>query len=182
VTPTSSITPIPRETLPAACGTVSFGQPGTQYAHQGDQIIAQGVAILCGEIIFGQGPPESVRVPEALIDLDTGATKSSRSDLEYEVSAGSMIFADLAPINGAWLKPLDKVEPGYEGCLNVLDDFSNFDHVEFFRGQYICVLTNDGHMSQVKVESGMPLGPYVLAVQLSFITWRDLVPTPSRMP
>jgi len=116
-----------------------------------------------------------------LIDLDTGTTQSERSDLEFEVTAGSMVFYKLTPVKGAWLSPVSETEPGLNGCLHMQKDMQQ-DHGDprISEGVYFCVLTNASHLAQIKVERYNPLGPYVLALEVSFITWAEIVPTPSR--
>jgi len=179
-TATSAPSPIPMPTLPAACGTASIGGPGTQHPDSRHRIATQGVAILCAQLTFGPGRPQPVRVPQALIDLDTGTPQPESSDLEFEVTAGSDIFYLFAPVNGAQLGPVTEDEPGFDGCLRMQSEFTEDAHVEVATGDYFCVLTNNGHTAQVKVETYNPLGPYVLALEVSFITWADVIPTPAR--
>jgi hypothetical protein len=173
VSPT--IPPIP--TLPVGCGTVTLGSPGTQSQDDTRTILIQGNVILCGYIYF---PPdryhETISIPEAMIDLDNGSVGTIEADLEFFPSGGSMIFYYLVSINGArsetwsYSGSQDKYppEPTYADCRSLANPFSNDNEPE-----YVCVLTNMGNVSRVKVEQYNPLGNQVLSLEISFITWEE---------
>lgn len=149
-----------------------MGRSGNQTGGTNSPIIAQGRVILCTE-------SNKHDVPEALLDLDTGTVAAGeKSDLEYVESVGSMPFDLLEPAYGTWMGPASTVEPGLEGCLRARDKLVNFGSGSIFVGVHFCLLTNEGHVSQIKVEQLHPLGYETL--QINFVTWNNVVATPMR--
>lgn len=128
----------------------------------------------------------------AFLDLDTGElTNNEDADLYYWFSCGSMCFGHTFLINRARVSRIDnnEIAPGYFGCYRELQDVTLNPEGEFTgiypgEGQFSCIMTNEGNLSQVKVDR-VSFGIDGGSMTISFITWEinsqiveDTTPTP----
>ena len=172
--PTSTPTLPPLPTLPPACGTIVSSHPGSQTLGEAWPVLAQGEVVLCAQVYVSPDGPQVVTVQEALLDLDAGVFGELESDVEFEVSGGSMLFygllarnqasIDIWSLNGLTLEHAR--QPTAEECRNRTNPFANDNEPE-----YACLTTSEGNISRLKVEEYNPLGKAVLAIRLSFVTW-----------
>jgi hypothetical protein len=164
----------PLPTLPPDCGKVILGKAGTQSVDHLEQILIQGTAILCGQIYFSPDDrPRTISVEEAKLDLDTGTIDAKTADIEFCPGAGSDIFYYLCDINNVLMKAYGftsekQEQPTFEDCIEISQRFESTNDNE---PVYACVITNSGNIARIKVEKYDPLGEYVLAWEISFITW-----------
>jgi len=186
-TPTN--TPWPTPPLPNECGTVVLGKPGTQSQDTTHPVLVQGVAILCTSLFLADDNfLRSIPMAEAMLDLDSGSPGWERADLEYAVSGRRYLFTFL----GSFGKALDAPwslngltrehapEPTFEECKVLSRLFSNDNEP-----QYVCVITEEGHVSRIKNEQYDPVkAKDIYSLKISFITWDVVAPliTPTWPP
>ncbi len=113
----------------------------------------------------------------AYLDLDTGEIGNSvTSDIQFDFGGGSDVFYALIPINGAVNKRVGEVTPGYEGCQSLLNSFTE-GAAEALENEYMCVLTNQGRLAQVRVDEILPYEIELRdigRIQISFIVWHTM--------
>lgn len=174
-TPSDFDTPVPTPTLSADCGHTKLGTPGTQQLNDSNapSILVQGTVLLCTNY--------SVPALATMFDLDTGKVDIDQADIEYEVPDGIFIY-DLSSINGAssqyWSfyirqQVMEPPQPTYDQCKQQYVD----PHRMETETAYLCVITNEGHVSRVKVEDYSPILS-VSWVKISFVTWNEVVVRP----
>jgi hypothetical protein len=108
-------------------------------------------------------------------------TGTGAADIWFNISAGSMFFYGLFSDNNAvavnWGISDDTPEPTFDECESMSHLFNNDNEP-----QYICVITNAGHVSRIKVEQYDPLKDMranLGSMKISFITWDVVVSTPT---
>jgi hypothetical protein len=114
-----------------------------------------------------------------MIDLDSGSTNVGLADIGFGVS-GTMNFYGISEINGAqasmWslsgLTGEHPPQPSFEECKELANTYNNDNEPE-----YVCVITNEGHIARVKVEKYDPV-QQVSSIEISFITWDEQVAKP----
>ena len=113
--------------------------------------------------------------PSAYLDLDTGRVSNTiASDVQFVLSAGSDLAYLLAPRNGARAVEAGINEPGFEGCTAMVGPLA-IDASWATPEHYICVITNRDHIAQIKIDSLKVVSYYDLVIQVSFITWEEIV-------
>jgi hypothetical protein len=180
VTGTPSFTPFPSPTLPPDCGTTKLGKPGTQTKDNNDSILIEGTAILCNYgSLFGEYP-QVIPLREAMLDLDSGVTMiETAADIGFGVG-GRIRFYSLSEINNALISvwSLSGItlehppQPTFDQCKDQVNLFNNDNEPE-----YVCVISNEGHIARVKVEKYNPI-QQVPSMEISFITWEERVEKP----
>jgi hypothetical protein len=179
ITATSSLTPFPSPTLPANCGITKLGKPGTQTKDSNHSPLVEGVAILCNQGSLFEDFPTVIPLREAMLDLDSGSATIETADIGFGVD-GTMNFYSIDPINNAlasiWslngLTGEHAPQPTFDQCKELNISYSNDNEPE-----YVCVITNEGHIARVKVEKYNPV-EQVSSLEISFITWEEQVPKP----
>lgn len=168
----------PMPTFLPDCGTVKLGNSGTQTIDNLENIIIQGVAILCGDIYVAPGIyPQTLTVVEGMIDLDTGTFDSESADIRFCPGGGTMIFYGFCDMNNAFVRVYSlngltmkhAKEPMFDECQSITAPYGN-DHDN--EPEYACVITNLGNISRIKVEEYNPLGKNVMSLEISFVTWK----------
>lgn len=184
VTATPSLIPFPSPTLPPDCGTSKLGQPGTQKLNDGNapSVLVQGTAILCTSNVILTGDETFVIEQEAMLDLDTGKGDSEHADVVFDVF-GRMNFYSILHFNEAvsqsWSLEVEDLrvkpppQPTYDQCKEQYVNPNQTDN----EPAYLCVITNDGHVSRVKVEKFNPIDG-VQSMEISFVTWSEIVVHP----
>ncbi len=107
--------------------------------------------------------------PEAYLDLDTGEQRITEGDIRFVVSGGSMIFYTLEPVNGGRAAAMGAEAPGLDGCQQAAASLSKGNIPEIVAGHYVCAITNQGRLAQLRIDEVNPQGKNSL--QVSFITW-----------
>jgi hypothetical protein len=111
---------------------------------------------------------------EGYIDLDSGTLGAViTADLVFLAGGRTNLVFSLQPVNGASNAYMGS--PGPQTPPPALQDCAQL--AEFFTGSFpigtgvhICVLTNEGRLSLVWVESGENSPPY--RVDIQFVTWK----------
>jgi hypothetical protein len=62
-------------------------------------------------------------------------------------------------------------QPTFDQCKHQVNLYNNDNEPE-----YVCVITNEGHIARVKVEKYNPV-QQVSSIEVSFITWEEQVTT-----
>jgi hypothetical protein len=163
----------PLSKLPPDCGTVSFGHTGTQTIDNSQKILIQGTAIICGDGYLDGNSIKPFPVIEAMLDLDTGKFDLESADLFFCPSGGSDTFYYYCDVNNSKIRvysvfQLREQEPTFEDCNSVTQPFEYKDDNE---PVYICVITNQGNVSRVKVEKFNFVMGAGSSEEISFITW-----------
>ncbi|MBI5353024.1 MAG: hypothetical protein HZB50_10330 [Chloroflexi bacterium] len=179
VTEVPSISTIPSPTLPPDCGTTTFGKAGTQTEESNHPVLVMGTVILCNYGTLFDEYQTVIPLLEAMLDLDTGSANIETADIGFSVS-GTMNFYDLGEINNAhasiWslngLTGEHAPQPSFDECKELVNTYNNDNEPE-----YVCVITNEGHIARVKVEKYNPV-KQVSSLEISFITWKEQVAKP----
>jgi len=161
--------------LPVDCGTVRLGRAGTQAIDNSQKVIVQGTAIICGQMYldetgFFSHPAVAL---EAMLDLDTGTFDLESADLFFCPSGGSDTFYYYCEVNNSKIREygvaLQEVkEPTFKDCSSVMSPHEVTNDSE---PVYVCVITNQGNVSRVKLEKRDPIRGVSAAEEISFITW-----------
>jgi hypothetical protein len=109
------------------------------------------------------------------LDLETGLlTESKDADIEFAVSrgGGGIYFYFLQPINGARANFVSKTQPEKDSCLETepLLTIGNIPEIE--RGNYICLITTQNNLAQIKIEDVNLTAQGQKWIELSFSTWK----------
>jgi hypothetical protein len=181
VTATPSLTSFPSLTLPPDCGKSNLGQPGTQKLNDSTapSVLVQGIAILCTNNVILTGDETFVIDQEAMLDLVTGKANPEHADVVFDV-LGRMNFYSISDFNEAvsqsWslevegLQVKQPPQPTYDQCKAQYINPNQTDN----EPAYLCVITNEGHVSRVKVEKFNPIEG-VQSIEISFVTWNEIV-------
>jgi hypothetical protein len=116
---------------------------------------------------FSTGP---VSLPQTyLVNLDNGnVTSGPQADLWFQAETATRLF--LAPQNGAMIAVGDRSNRGFAGCSRAAFSSARVPLAAVPVGSYVCVRTNQGRISQFRV-NGISGGP-VKTLQLGYTTWR----------
>jgi hypothetical protein len=124
------------------------------------------------EYPYGEPNSESTH---STLDLDSGAIGNlDEADIWFIGDGGSNDFYLIGNITGSLSKYMGFDEPGYEGCLAVIEELTPGHVPDWREGGYICVLTGEGRLSQVKTEDIYNEGNNVM-LKVSFITWDQII-------
>jgi hypothetical protein len=179
-TETQPFTPFPTSTIPPDCGTTKLGKPGTQTNEENQSVLLEGTAILCNHgDLFEDFPDIVFPLPEAMIDLDSDSSNIESADIGFGVY-GTMNFYGINEINDAqasiWslngLTGEHSPQPSFEECKELANRYNNDNEPE-----YVCVITNEGHIARVKVEKYNPV-QQISSLEISFITWEEQIVKP----
>lgn len=112
--------------------------------------------------------------PDSHLDLDTGLSwqVTTQADIKFAVSNNSQSSYFLQPVNGAWANLVGTNEPEFNGCKQTITALKPNPITDLEVGTYLCVLTNQGHLAQLKVEKLHNLGEG--SIRLRFITWDEM--------
>jgi hypothetical protein len=138
-----------------------------------DEILISGFYRLPAYIVIRATFPNE---PAQTIDLDNGEmTEYSNGDIFYYVGCGSDCFYFLRTQDEATMLVVGGAEPTFDTCQDRLLEFS-VAFQPFFVGDYLCILTNENHLSILRVEALSPRGEGVWA-EVSFRTYAQTVET-----
>jgi hypothetical protein len=112
-------------------------------------------------------------VPQTyLFDLDQGRVGGAgeTADLWFQAETATRIY--LTPRNGAQIWVGDRSNRGYSGCARGGPYVSSRVSLYLLPvGSYVCVRTNQGRVSQFRVNSLTSTSPRTLVV--GYTTWRN---------
>jgi hypothetical protein len=113
--------------------------------------------------------PNQNPITMSFFDLDTGINlNDSSSDIEFYVSCGSMCFPEVLVINKAKYFIYGRRIPSYEDCKNNMVSQS-----EFIIDKYICIQTNSGNISIIKVNWSDMSHENNWTVTFYYKTWKN---------
>lgn len=89
------------------------------------------------------------------LDLDTGAIgQVEGADLRFTWGSGSStIFWNLKALNGSATQSSGMSEPGQDGCSAIRDEIIHTDTLDLRTGNHICVITDQGNLSQILIRN-----------------------------
>jgi hypothetical protein len=101
-------------------------------------------------------------------DLDAGRLSSdSQADLWFR--ARSATERDLVPQGGARIALIGQDPPGYHGCASAGFSTQPIQMSQLRAGTYLCVRTEGGRLSQVRVSD--PVGPSPGELLVTYVIW-----------
>jgi hypothetical protein len=102
-----------------------------------------------------------------VFDLDTGAVGGA-GDIWFEADTATALF--LTPRGGAQIAVGDRSNRGYAGCSTATYATTRAPLASVPVGSYVCVRTNEGRISQFRVNAISSGSPRTLT--LGYTTWR----------
>lgn len=91
--------------------------------------------------------------PNAFADLDAAQVLDSpEADITLIVSGGTMLFNTLQPVHGARASVVGSEPVNHGSCEQSNDARSDRNIPDFTLGSYLCVLTNQGHFVEVRID------------------------------
>jgi hypothetical protein len=114
----------------------------------------------------------SINIPQTYIaDLDQGVvvdnSHQGQGDIWFEAATPAERY--LTPWNGTLLALVGTVAPGSSGCQSASYSSNKIAIADLPEGTYVCVQTNEGRYSQVRIEA--PVGPSPGTLSISYTTW-----------
>jgi hypothetical protein len=114
----------------------------------------------------------SLDIPQTyIVDLDQGVVvDNAHQDLgDFWFEAATPTERYVTPWNGTQIALVGTVAPGLSGCQSASYSSNKIAIADLPVGAYICVQTNEGRYSQVRIEA--PVGPSPGTLSISYITW-----------
>jgi hypothetical protein len=106
-----------------------------------------------------------------IVDLDQGVVVDNahqdQGDFWFEAATPTERY--VTPWNGTQIALVGTVAPGLSGCQSASYSSNKIAIADLPVGTYVCVQTNEGRYSQVRIEA--PVGPSPGTLSISFITW-----------
>jgi hypothetical protein len=102
-----------------------------------------------------------------LVDLDEGRAVQPGADLWFEAETRDNLY--LTPRNGAEIWVGDRSNRNYEGCVRGSFSASRVPLSAVPVGSYVCVRTDQGRISQFRMNAISPGSPKTLT--LGYTTW-----------
>ncbi len=117
---------------------------------------------------------QSLNEEDSLLNLDWPAIQdTTQSDIQFIISrgGGGRYFYYFMMIHGAKGRGAGFVEPGIEGCTAIQEDLAPVIIDDISVGNFICVLTNQNRMAQVRIED-INLDQVIEGwIEISYQTW-----------
>ncbi|KMW56661.1 Serine/threonine protein kinase [Candidatus Rhodobacter oscarellae] len=148
-----------------------YGPAGTiqRYAPEGQSCTARGRGFTCasaGPRTHSTGPLD---IPQTyLADLDRGQVTQHGADIWFQAETASRLY--LVPRNGAKLGVGNRRNRGYAGCSGARYSNARVSLGDIPVGSYVCVRTNEGRISQFRVNGLTGGSPKTL--KLGYTTWQ----------
>jgi len=123
--------------------------------------------------------PESTRhvsgsldIPQTyIVDLDQGVVVDNahqdQGDFWFEAATPTERY--ITPWNGTQIALVGTLTPGLSGCQSASYSSNKIPIADLPVGTYVCVQTNEGRYSQVRIEA--PVGPSPGTLSISYTTW-----------
>jgi len=150
-----------------------YGPSGSiqRYVPEGHKCQATGSGFQCTALQTGPQTLSTGKldVPQTFtFDLDRGRVGGDDSDLWFEAETSDLLY--LVPRNGARIAVGDRSNRGYAGCSAARYSSDRVSLRDIPVGSYVCVRTNQGRVSQFRV-NGISRGtPKTLSI--GYMTWR----------
>ncbi len=119
-----------------------------------------------GPQTYSTGPMQVSQT--AQFDLDRGQVGATSADLWFQAETADLLY--LVPRNGARIGVGDRSNRGYAGCRSARMNDSRVSLRDIPPGSYVCMRTNEGRISQFRVNGVSGGSPRTLA--LGYTTWR----------
>lgn len=152
-----------------------YGAAGTvqRYAPAGQNCVAQGRGFRCQASVSASAPRTfstgGLAIPQTyLADLDRGTVGSSGADLWFQAQTATRLF--VTPQNGAKIAVGNRSNRGFAGCSRAAFSGRPVALNQIPVGSYICVRTNEGRISQFRVNEVS--GGSLKTLRLGYTTWR----------
>ncbi|HSM41060.1 MAG TPA: hypothetical protein VK862_09940 [Afifellaceae bacterium] len=151
-----------------------YGSSGSvqRKAPRGETCTAVGRGFRCvsarpaGPSTFSTGP---INVRQTFqFDLDRGRVQPSGADLWFQAETRDLLY--LVPRNGASIGVGDRSNRGYAGCSSARMSTNRVSLRDIPVGSYVCVKTNEGRISQFRVNGLSAGSPKTLS--LGYTTWQ----------
>lgn len=108
-------------------------------------------------------------VPQTyLFDLDRGAVTQTGADFWFQAETATLLY--LSPRNGARIGVGDRTNRGAAGCAVARFTTDRVSLRDIPVGSYVCARTNEGRISQFRVNAISPGSPKTLSI--GFTTWQ----------
>lgn len=112
---------------------------------------------------------KKLNVPQTyLFDLDRGNVAKPGADLWFQAETRDLLY--LAPRNGALIGVGNRSNRGYAGCSRARMSNNRVSLRDIPVGSYVCVKTNEGRISQFRVNGLSAGSPKTLTI--GYTTWR----------
>ncbi len=149
-----------------------YGPAGSiqRYAPDGETCTAAGAGFNCA----GAGPStfstKALDIPQTYTaDLDRGSVGSGAdSDIWFQAETADLLY--ITPRNGAMLGVGDRSNRNYAGCAAARFTRDRVSLRDIPVGSYVCVRTNEGRVSQFRVNALSGGSPKTLSI--GYTTWR----------
>lgn len=128
---------------------------------------------MIAEVSCPSGAPQTfatakLNVPQTYqFDLDRGAVQPNGADLWFQAETANRLY--LAPRNGALINVGDRSNRGRNGCSGGQFSSSRVPLSDLPVGSYICMRTDEGRVSQFRINGISPGSPKTL--RIGFTTW-----------
>lgn len=119
-----------------------------------------------GPQTFSTGPIELRQT--YLADLDRNSASNSAADIWFEAETSDLLY--LTPRNGAQLAVGNRSNRGFAGCSSAHFSGGRVSLNDIPVGSYVCARTNEGRISQFRVNALSAGSPKVLS--LGYTTWK----------
>lgn len=103
--------------------------------------------------------------PQQQVNLDNGNIGPNGADLAYQVVGFNR---QITPVNGAMISFTNGAQRGFAGCSAAAYNTNAVPQASIGVGQYVCVRTGEGHVSEFRVNS---IGQILGLLQISYTTW-----------
>ncbi len=152
-----------------------YGPSGNiqRYAPDGATCSARSGGFQCASAGGGGGAQTHSTGPIELrqtytADLDTGRVGGNGADIWFQAETANLLY--ITPRNGAQISVGNRSNRGYAGCAAARYTNARASLRDMPPGSYICVKTNQGRISQFRVNAISSGSPKVLS--LGYTTWR----------
>lgn len=117
-------------------------------------------------VTYSTGP---LVIPQTwLADLDEGHVDSTGADIWIEAETASLLY--VTPRNGAKIAVGDRSNRGFDGCSAASFSSARVSLADIPVGSYVCAKTNEGRISQFRVNAISGISPKNLS--LGYTTWQ----------
>jgi hypothetical protein len=120
-------------------------------------------------VIYSSG---TLDIPQTyIVDLDQGVVvdNSHQDQGDFWFEAATFTERYMTPWNGTQIALLGTHEPGLSGCQAANYSSNKIAIADLPAGTYVCVQTNEGRYSQVRIDA--PVGPSPGTLSISYTTW-----------
>lgn len=103
-----------------------------------------------------------------LVDFDTGRVDRSGADLWFQAETADLLY--LSPVGGARIGVGNRSNRGRDGCSSARMSQNRVSLRDVPVGSYICMITNEGRISQFRMNNISGGSPKTLS--LGYTTWQ----------